>query len=63
MAHDEHNRRGSGYFAFIILGALLFFVAPFIYPDLPELGIAALVGGFVVGGMGFYMRFIKKRLR
>lgn len=63
MAHSEHNRRGSGYFALIILGALLLFVAPGVYPSAPELGVAALVGGLTVGSLGFYMRFVKNRLR
>ncbi|MCE2508614.1 MAG: hypothetical protein J4G04_04860 [Nitrosopumilaceae archaeon] len=63
MAHREHNRRGSGYFALIILGALLLFVAPGTYPTAPDLGVAALIGGLAVGGLGFYMRFVKNRLR
>lgn len=63
MAHSEHNRRGTGYFALIILGALLLFVAPSTYPAAPELGVAALIGGLAVGGLGFYMRFVKNRLR
>ncbi len=63
MAHSEHNKRGSGYFALIILGALLLFVAPTIYPGMPDLGVAALAGGLAVGGLGFYMRFVKNRLR
>ena len=63
MAHSEHNRRGTGYFALIILGALLLFVAPSTYPAAPELGVAALIGGLAVGGLGCYMRFVKNRLR
>lgn len=63
MAHSEHNRRGSGYFALIIMGALLLFVAPSIYPGAPGMGVAALAGGLAIGGLGFYMRFVKNRLR
>lgn len=64
MAHSEHNRsRRGGGFALVIMGALLLFVAPNIYPAAPELGVASLVGGLAVGGMGFYTRFVKGRLR
>ncbi len=64
MVHNEHNKaRGSGGFAMIILGALLLFLAPNIYPQMPDLGVAALVGGAVAGGIGFYVRFIKNRTK
>lgn len=64
MAHSEHNRsKNSGGFALIILGALLLFVAPNINPTNPELGILALIGGIITGGIGFYLKFIKNRLR
>ena len=64
MVHGEHNRaRGSGGFALIILGALLLFLAPNIYPQMPDMGLAALVGGAVVGGIGFYIRFIRIRAK
>jgi len=62
MAHDQHNKsRRSGGFALIILGALLLFLAPNINPTNPELGFLALVGGIIIGGIGFYLRFIKNR--
>ena len=61
MAHSEHNRakKGKG-FVLIIFGALLLFLAPNVHTDNPELGVAALVFGIIVGGVGFYIRFIKK---
>lgn len=64
MAHSEHNRsRRSGGFALIILGALLLFLAPNIHPTVPELGITALVGGLAIGGIGFYLKFIRTRVK
>ncbi len=61
MAHSEHNRakKGRG-FVLIIFGALLLFLAPNVHTDNPELGVAALVFGIIIGGAGFYIRFIKK---
>ena len=61
MAHNEHNRqkKGGGFFL-IIFGALLLFLAPNLHTDNPELGIASLIFGMLVGGVGFYIRFIKK---
>jgi len=61
MVHDDHNRRKSGGFFLIILGALIFVTAPLYLADSPELGIAAIVFGFIVGGIGFYLNFIRKR--
>lgn len=64
MAHSEHNRsRKSGGFVLIILGALLLFLAPNIHPAAPELGVAALVGGLMIGGIGFYVKFIRTRTK
>ena len=61
MVHREHNSpRKSGGFFLVILGALLLIIAPTIYPGTPELGVMAFAGGFIVGGLGFYIRFIKK---
>ena len=61
MAHSEHNRakKGRG-FVLIIFGALLLFLAPNVHTDNPELGVAALIFGIIIGGGGFYIRFIKK---
>ena len=64
MAHSEHNKtRNSGGFALIIFGALLLFLAPNINPSNPELGTIALIGGIVIGGLGFYLKFIRTRLK
>lgn len=64
MAHSAHNKsKNSGGFALIILGALLLFLAPNINPTDPQLGFLALVGGIIIGGMGFYIRFIRNRER
>ena len=64
MAHNEHNRsrKGGGFFL-IIFGALLLFLAPNLHTDNPELGIACLVFGILIGGLGFYVRFIRKQKR
>lgn len=62
MAHNQHNKaRNSGGFALIILGALLLFLAPNINPTNPELGIFALVGGIIIGSIGFYLKFIRNK--
>jgi len=61
MAHDQHNKRRSGGFFLIILGALIFITAPTYLADSPEIGMAAIVFGFLVGGLGFYLKFFKGR--
>ncbi|HET9008527.1 MAG TPA: hypothetical protein VFN17_00175 [Nitrosarchaeum sp.] len=64
MAHSEHNRtRNSGSFALIIFGALLLFLAPNINPSNPILGTIALIGGIIIGGIGFYLKFIRTRAK
>ncbi len=64
MVHGEHNKaRNSGGFALIILGALLLFLAPNIYPGMPGLGTMALFGGIITGGVGFYLKFIRTRVK
>ena len=62
MAHNEHNRqkKGGGFFL-IIFGALLLFLAPNLHTDHPELGIISLVFGILIGAIGFYVRFIRKK--
>ena len=62
MAHSEHNKsKNSGGFALIIFGALLLFLAPNLSPTDPTLGTLALVGGIIIGGIGFYLRFVRNR--
>ena len=61
MVHDDHNRKKSGGFFLIILGALIFVTAPLYLTESPELGMAAIVFGFIVGGIGFYLNFLRKR--
>ena len=64
MAHSEHNKaRNKGGFALVIMGALLLFLAPTIYPSMPEAGVASLATGFALGGLGFYVHFVRYRLR
>ncbi len=64
MAHSEHNKsRNSGSFGLIIFGALLLFLAPNIHPSNPELGIIALIGGIIIGGIGFYLKFIHTKTK
>ncbi|MBT3761757.1 MAG: hypothetical protein HOF89_04125 [Candidatus Nitrosopelagicus sp.] len=64
MAHNEHNRqKKGGGFVLIIFGALLLFLAPNLHTDNPELGITSLIFGILIGGVGFYVRFIRKKKR
>lgn len=61
MAHSEHNKpKKSGAFFLIILGALLFIITPMWFSDKPELGLALIALGFLIGGIGFYLRFVRK---
>jgi hypothetical protein len=61
MVHDEHNKpKKSSHFFLIIFGAVLLIIAPTVYPNQPELGFLAFIFGFIIGGIGFYLRFIKK---
>lgn len=64
MVHGEHNRsKNSGGFALIIFGALLLFLAPNIHPEMPELGTVALIGGIIIGSLGFYLKFFKYKVK
>jgi len=61
MAHNEHNKpRKSGAYFLIIFGALLFMVAPTWFADKVEYGLAVIILGFIIGGLGFYLRFVRK---
>jgi len=60
MPHSEHNKtRGGGSFTMIIVGAMLLILAPNIYQDHRELGMISLMGGMIIGGIGFYFKFIR----
>ncbi len=62
MAHNQHNRsKNSGGFVLIIFGALLLFLAPQEAIVSAGLNVIAWIGGIVIGGIGFYLRFIKNR--
>jgi len=64
MVHGEHNKsRNSGGFAMIIFGAMMLFLAPNIYPEMPELGTISLFGGMIIGGIGFYLKFFRNRVK
>ncbi len=63
MVHNEHNKpKRSGSLLLIILGAILFMIGPTQYQNSPELGILALVSGFILGGIGFYLKYVKGRI-
>lgn len=57
----QSPRKKTGAFFLIILGALLFISTPIYLADSPELGAAAIAFGFIVGGIGFYLNFVKGR--
>jgi len=60
MAHREHNKsRRSPGFLLIIMGAILFMIAPTRLGDSPELGWTIIIFGFIIGGFGFYVQFFK----
>ena len=62
MAHNEHNKpKRSGSLLLIIAGSILLMLAPTQYPTSKELGILALIGGLIIGGIGFYIKFVKGR--
>lgn len=62
MAHSEHNKsKSGGGFFLILLGALVFITAPIYLQDNPQAGAAAIVAGFVIGGIGFYIKFLRYR--
>ena len=64
MVHGGHNKsRNSGGFALIILGALMLIVGPqeAIVPK--SLSVIVWVGGMAIGGIGFYLKFIRNRVK
>jgi protein-S-isoprenylcysteine O-methyltransferase Ste14 len=61
MAHSEHNRpKGSG-MILIAIGILIFVFAPYYAKNDIAGGIAIMIFGFLIGGLGFYIAFWKKR--
>jgi len=63
MVHNEHNKpKRSGSLLLIILGAILFMIGPTQYQNSPELGILAIVSGFILGGIGFYLKYVKGKI-
>ncbi|MDI1495490.1 MAG: putative membrane protein [Cenarchaeum symbiont of Oopsacas minuta] len=61
MVHGDHNKNKSGGFFLIILGALLFITSPLYLADSPLLGGVAILFGFLVGCLGFYLNFVRHR--
>jgi len=64
MVHGEHNKsKNSGGFALIILGALLLIIGPqeAIVPK--SMAIFAWVGGLIIGGIGFYLKFFRWKIK
>jgi len=64
MVHGEHNKsRNSGGFALIILGALLLIIGPqeVIVPS--SLSVITWIGGIIIGGIGFYLKFFRWRVK
>lgn len=60
MAHSEHNRpKGSG-MALIIIGIFIFIFAPSYFKNNFIGGFAIIIFGFVIGGFGFYISFLRK---
>jgi len=64
MVHNEHNKpkRRTSLFL-IIFGAVLFMVGPTQYQEYPELAILALISGFILGGIGFYLKYVRGKIR
>ena len=63
MAHSEHNRikKSGGSFVLVLLGAFLFISAVLFLEPGSDLGKLAIILGFVIGGIGFFLGFVKKR--
>jgi len=64
MVHSEHNKsKGGGSFSLIILGALLLIVGPQEEIVPKSFGVIAWIAGIVIGGIGFYLKFFKGRVK
>ena len=62
MVHNEHNKpkRSTSLFL-IIFGAVLFMVGPTQYENYPEFATQALIFGFILGGIGFYLKYVRRK--
>ena len=61
MAHSEHNRpKGSG-MVLIAIGILIFVFAPSYFKNDITFGLAVIIFGFSIGGIGFYVSFVRKK--
>jgi hypothetical protein len=38
-------------------------LAPTIYPEMREFGTMALIGGIIIGSMGFYLKFFRDKVK
>jgi len=61
LAHNEYNRPKSSGIILIAIGILIFFFAPQHYQKDLIGGVSIMILGFVLGGIGFYISFLKKR--
>ena len=62
MAHSEHNRsKKSGSFVLILFGAFLFISSTLFFELGSDQGKIVVILGFVIGGIGFYLGFIRKK--
>lgn len=61
MAHSEHNRPKNGGLALIVVGILIFIFAPSYFTQNLIEGLGAIIAGFALGGIGFYLTFLKKK--
>ena len=61
MAHSEHNRaKKGGSFVLILFGAFLFISSTLFFEPGSDQGKIVIILGFLIGGLGFYLRFVRK---
>jgi len=62
MAHSEHNKpKKSRSFVLILFGAFLFISSTLFFEPDSDYGKIAIILGFVIGGIGFYLGFMRKK--